>query len=740
MLFQTTYGWGIPAKLQWPMKPIMLFLILLRCTMSMMVSDFRHAYSVRGLRPIFIVAAAGMWILFTAVFDSAAQQTVHHEIAVEIIHDAKTLRGIDTIRFPADASRIRVAFHPGVRILDVDGATHTIVDGVLYLNLETVDPSSRTVVLRYEGVFDDPFETEPFSMDNPGQGVMGTITQDAAFFLAGSGWYPLILGDVSETFRVSVTAPKGIYAVMEGRLETHTDDAERSFSIWSVARPSGPLALFAGRYVVNERMHDKVRIATYFFPANAELSKRYLDAAQRHIGLYEALHGTYPFEKFAVVENFFPTGYGFPSFTLLGSRVLRLPFIPDTSLRHEVAHCWWGNGVLVDATGGNWCEGLTTYVADYLSKEELSFEEARGYRLRALETYALLAAGPQDFPLSGFRSRFNPASQAVGYGKAMFIFHMMRQRIGDAAFWAALRDIYDKRLHKRTSWGHFMDAFAAYGNLSQDEVRTFYDQWITRPGALQLAMDRPRVVSAAGRQRVEGILIQKYPRFNVRVPVVVTGATVSRRENVRLDGVRARFSIQLQEAPQTAAADPDFDVFRLLYPEEIPATVNAVKGSSTLTAVLAEDSPKPWAEIFGGLLTGLNHGGKPIWSERRFDAEDTVGRDILFFGMPKGEKGRSMLSELGDAVVLSSGSFRVGEGFFSRNADTIFAVFNRKERLVAVFLSVEGTDVETVMRTARKITHYGRYGRLSFKGGVNIGKGVGEVPGSPLVVDLGSDS
>ena len=99
---------------------------------------------------------------------------------------------------------------------------------------------------------------------------------------------------------------------------------------------------------------------------------------QRHIDRYEALHGPYPFEKFAVVENFFPTGYGFPSFTLLGSRVLRLPFIPDTSLRHEVAHCWWGNGVFVDAAGGNWCEGLTTYVADYLAKEEHSFEEARG--------------------------------------------------------------------------------------------------------------------------------------------------------------------------------------------------------------------------------------------------------------------------------------------------------------------------------------------------------------------------
>lgn len=577
-------------------------------------------------------------------------------------------------------------------------------------------------------------------MDNPGQGVMGTITKDAAFFLAGSGWYPLILEDIPETFRVSVTAPKGVYAVMEGRLEAHTDDADKSLSIWSVARPSGPLAMFAGRYVVNERMHDKVRIATYFFPANAGLSARYLDAVQRHIGRYEELHGPYPFAKFAVVENFFPTGYGFPSFTLLGGRVLRLPFIPDTSLRHEVAHCWWGNGVFVDATGGNWCEGLTTYVADYLSKEEHSLAEARGYRLRTLEKYALLAAGTQDFPLSTFRSRYNPASQAVGYGKAMFVFHMMRMQIGDAAFWAALRDIYAERLYRRTRWDHFMDAFAEHGGLGRDEVRTFHDQWITRPGALQLAMDSPRVVSAAGRSQVEGLLIQKSPRYRVRVPVEVTGATVSRREYVALDDATAPFSIHMQEAPRTVAADPDVDVFRLLYPEEIPATVNALKGSNALAAVLTEDSPEPWAEIFRGLLVGLNHGGTPVWSESRFATEDTAGADVLFFGMPKRKKGRTLLSELGDAAVLSAGAFQVGEEISSRNADTMFAVFKRSQKLVAMFLPVEGTDLETVVRTARKITHYGRYGRLSFKDGVNTGKGVGEISGSPLVVDLGDNS
>jgi hypothetical protein len=154
----------------------------------MMVSDFRHTHSLRGLLHIFIIAMAGLWILCPSASDSSAQRTLHHELEVEIFHDAKTLSGIDTIRLPIGASRLGVAFRPGVRILAEEGATYTKKNGVLQLNLDTSDRSSKTVVLRYEGVFDDPLEAEPFSMDNPGQGVMGTITQDAAFFLAGSGW------------------------------------------------------------------------------------------------------------------------------------------------------------------------------------------------------------------------------------------------------------------------------------------------------------------------------------------------------------------------------------------------------------------------------------------------------------------------------------------------------------------------------------------------------------------------
>lgn len=117
----------------------------------MIASAFRHIHLLRGLHPIFVVALAGLWVLFPAAMGSAAQRTLHHSLDVEIINDTKILRGIDTIHFPRGASRLRVAFRPGMRILSVAGATHTQREGVLHLNLDTADLSSKAVVLRYEG-------------------------------------------------------------------------------------------------------------------------------------------------------------------------------------------------------------------------------------------------------------------------------------------------------------------------------------------------------------------------------------------------------------------------------------------------------------------------------------------------------------------------------------------------------------------------------------------------------------
>ena len=138
--------------------------------------------------------------------------------------------------------------------------------------------------------------------------------------------------------------------------------------------------------------------------------------------------------------------------------MLRLPFIKSTSLGHEVLHNWWGNGVYVDYEHGNWCEGLTTFMADYYYKEQDSAQAAQAMRLDWLRDFAAIAPG-QDFPLREFTARSHGTSQIVGYHKAAYVFLMLRDALGPQKFDASLRRFWRDYQFRRASWDDLRQAF-----------------------------------------------------------------------------------------------------------------------------------------------------------------------------------------------------------------------------------------------------------------------------------------
>ncbi len=148
--------------------------------------------------------------------------------------------------------------------------------------------------------------------------------------------------------------------------------------------------LVAGQWTEYARDGAGVTAMAFLRTPDEGLANRYLDATERYIRMYNDLIGPYPYGKFALVENFWETGYGMPSFTLLGPRIIRFPFILTSSYPHEILHNWWGNGVYVDYATGNWCEGLTAYLADHLIQEQRG--TATTYRETTLQKYTDYAA------------------------------------------------------------------------------------------------------------------------------------------------------------------------------------------------------------------------------------------------------------------------------------------------------------------------------------------------------------
>ena len=184
--------------------------------------------------------------------------------------------------------------------------------------------------------------------------------------------------------------------------------------------------------------------------ADASIAGKYLAATAQYIEMYRSLIGPYPYGKFALVENFWETGYGMPTFTLLGPQVIRFPFIINSSYPHEILHNWWGNSVFVDYGTGNWCEGLTAYLADHLIQEQRG--AAAEYRRSTLQKYRDYVRTGRDFPLAEFRERYSAATEAVGYGKALMGYHALRLHIGDEAFRATFARFYREFKGRRATF------------------------------------------------------------------------------------------------------------------------------------------------------------------------------------------------------------------------------------------------------------------------------------------------
>ena len=423
--------------------------------------------------------------------------------------------------------------------------------------------------------------------------------EQSAFLPGDSDWYPRVAGTFA-SYDVTLELPEGYVGVVPGTLLEERREKGKYRARFSFPAPGEAIDLMIGRYTVQERMHrgasgKPIRLRTYFDAEIAALSAGYLDAAAGYLDLYEKRIGEYPFASFSIVSSPTPTGYGMASLTYLGVEVLKLPFIRATSLGHEVLHNWWGNGVYVDPQGGNWAEGLTTFMADYAYREREGEAAAREMRLSWLRDISAVPPG-KDAPLGAFRARTHATSQITGYRKAGMLFVMLRDAIGAAAFDAALREFWHRHRFGAATWA---DLRAAFESASGQDLQPFFSQWLTRPGA-------PRVeLAAAGPGSVT--LVQDAPPYLLRVPVVLDGKTT---QVLELSQPRQTFA--LKPGAAEVALDPEARVLRRLLPGEAPPILRAMMvapspGVSILNAALSEAG----SVLAAQLLQHPAHSGAP---------------------------------------------------------------------------------------------------------------------------------
>jgi len=693
----------------------------------------------------------------------AAPARVRHSMRVTLDPARGWLGVVDTVAFPETAVKDGAAEFLLNRALRVTSAEPAVAEapagkdaaarffginasaddlyeeGKLKRYRVALPAAGGTLRVAYEGKFDFGLSDQKEEYTRGFRETEGIVSKDGVYLAGGGYWYPFVDRGLVE-YDVEVAAPDGWHVVAAGN-GTSRDVQGRSR--WESHGAVDEITLVGGPLVVYRDSAGAVEALVYLRQKDDALAAKYLTATTQYLEMYRGLLGPYPYGKFAMVENFWETGYGMPSFTLLGPQIIRFPFILTSSYPHEILHNWWGNSVFVDYASGNWCEGLTAYMADHLIQEQRG--KGDEYRRDTLQKYRSYVKDGRDFPLTEFRSRHSAATEAVGYGKTLMVFHMLRQRLGDEGFRKWAGRFYRENRGKQAS---FADVRRSMEAVAGADLGAFFAAHVERPGAARLAAtlsdlrDSPSGGGAgAGHDGYDVAFVLEQTQDGepvpLDVPVVVqtTGKPVA--TVVHMTGRMAATTLRVGAEPVALHVDPQFDVFRLLDPRETAPSIGQIFGEPRILAVLPAAAPPAEQEGYRKLVEG--------W---RSDAhEPEVVTDAQLAELPSDRavwllgRGNALAAKLfasGGDYALDEAKITVDRESMPLASHSVVLVRRHPQNLEKAIGWIFADGEAPLPGLGRKLPHYGRYSYLGFEGDepVNVLKGQWTATDSPMRVDL----
>ncbi|MGD8631019.1 MAG: M20/M25/M40 family metallo-hydrolase [Gammaproteobacteria bacterium] len=702
------------------------------------------------------------WLVCLLWLPVQAAAAVHHALEVRVEPGRGYIDVTDTITLPAAGNRVlEFRLHPaltpailgrGAGLTAIGGETAAdtpeanAAGGPAYpeaLRYRVDLPAGQTrFTLSYQGRIQHALQQSGAAYARGFRETAGTITPQGVFLSGSSFWYPRF-GDELLTFDLSLQLPQGWYGMSQGERLAREAGEQQVRERWRCNLPQQEIYLIAGQFSEYIRAADGVQAMVLLRQPDPALAQQYLDATADYVRLYSELIGPYPYEKFALVENFWETGYGMPSFTLLGPKVIRFPFILHSSYPHEILHNWWGNSVYVDYQSGNWAEGLTSYLADHLIKEQRG--QGVEYRRNTLQKYTDYVRQQQDFPLTAFRSRHSAVTEAVGYGKTLMLFHMLRLELGDERFTRGLQTLYRQNRFQVTG---FKAVERAFSEAAGQSLADFFAQWVQRPGAPSL-----RVSQAQARPQDDGYLltamieqVQDAAPYTLQVPLAIRleGREQAWQTVVSVASRRTALELALPARPLQLAVDPQFDVFRRLDRNEIPPAISQALGAGQLLIVLPDAAP---AQLRSAYAT-LAHAWQADQPERVEVVADGEleqlpdDRSVWLFGWHN--RFRPLLEQaLADHDFADQGNAVRINGTSLNKADHAIVVMGRHSGNPGEALGLLAAGQATALPgLGRKLPHYGKYSYLAFSGEApdNVLKGQWPVVHSPLSVAVRQDA
>ncbi|QPK83439.1 M1 family metallopeptidase [Corynebacterium qintianiae] len=241
--------------------------------------------------------------------------------------------------------------------------------------------------------------------------------------------------------------------------------ADRDYTV--VTNPTAkPMATYLATAQVGKYAHLELgRNTSAWLPYSAQPGD--FDKQQAMLDFFEDTFGPYPFERYEVVitEDALEIPLEAQGMSIFGLNHLRGE---ERLIAHELAHQWFGNSLGVAQWSDIWLnEGFACY-SEWLWADHQGTpidHTVRGYYRRLTpQSFTLADPGPRDM----FDDRV--------YKRGAITLHALRRLVGDAAFFAAVREYVARNAHGIVEPFDLANALKAHAPGA--DVDGAFDAWI----------------------------------------------------------------------------------------------------------------------------------------------------------------------------------------------------------------------------------------------------------------------
>jgi len=366
------------------------------------------------------------------------------------------------------------------------------------------------------------------------------------------------------TSELLIRVPEDEQVLSNGRragVEDH-GDGTRTWH-WSQETEHAPylITLVVGTFAV-ERETWRGRPVEYWVPPDRadDIERSFGNTIPMLDFFTDRIGVDYPWAKYTqvVVEQFAFGGMENTSATTLSERTLHderahLDYSSDGLVAHEIAHQWFGNLLTCRDWAHTWLnEGFATYF------QALWTEHERGRDAFLHDMLGKMRAairGGKKLPIV-HRAYTSPWQQfdARSYPKGAWVLHMLRRRLGDEAWWRAVRRYVETNRNRAVET---VDLRRAFEDTTGRSLERFFYDWTSRPAhPVVRATHRwnPRDKTATVRIRQT----QKAGAWHFPLRIEYRFRNLSRVFSVthRVDQKDVRFVVPLPARPDLVRVDP----------------------------------------------------------------------------------------------------------------------------------------------------------------------------------------